>query len=375
MSSQLITSTQNFTIPSNVKTLTVKVYGAGGGGGGLTANLQSGATNYPGGGFQTAPDYGTSRAFGLAAGGGQGGGDGGIGQGGNQGGFADEFGWGARGASVSGQNGSPASGTTGGAGANGAPSGGNGGDNGIFKQTGTLEHYFNNVTNLNTQISGTGASFTAQQLQAEDGIPCNSFFLNTSAKHYLVNWFTPFPNNNYTITGTILVFETASSGVQGQPVIIDNGISVCASSDITANGFRIQFKRTSGSITFIRSFSVNASWIGQFNNGGGGGGYIEATITREQLLTSGTYLPGTTHLIKCGEPGTGGGQGISGVNPGGNGGGGFVALSWTTLQTLYVKHQGSWKGANDIYIKQSNQWLRVKNAYIKEGGIWKKFYG
>ena len=444
---QVITTTQNFRIPSNVIQLTVEVYGAGGGGGGLTANVKSGATNYPGTGGPTLsnPNFGTSRAFGLSANSGLGGGVGGMGTVGEGGGFSDEFGWDSVGVAVTGSNGNPGTqgvdgipGTStppipplgGNSGDGTTASGGTGGDNNVIKKTGSLTHFFNNSTDQNILIDGTGATFTPQSLGAPDGLTClsrnyvitsiisgdgitpskeitvtlsapviegiyvgsvvtiysslvgyngsypvskvlsNTQFVYTvptppsnpngglsarviagqldlSQKHYLVQWNEEFPTKEYTPILSGLSQFTAGGGY-------DAAISLCHFGYFEKQSFRVQFKRRSSFTTFIRSFNVDAVWVGQKNAGGGGGGYVRATMSRQQLINSGLYIPGSTHQIRCGENGIGGGKGISGVTPGQDGAPGFVRLvmvlppqpippTWKQVQTQYIKSNGQWR--------------------------------
>lgn len=446
-STQVITTTQNFKIPSNVIQLTVEVYGAGGGGGGLTANVKSGATNYPGTGGPTLsnPNFGTSRAFGLSANSGLGGGVGGMGTVGEGGGFSDEFGWDSVGVAVTGSNGNPGTqgvdgvpGTItppippygGNSGDGTTPSGGTGGDNNVIKKTGTLTHYFNNATDTNILIDGTGATFTPQTLSAPDGLTCeimnygvtsiisgdgitpskeitvtlslpvyegiyvgapvtiysslsgyNGSYLvskvlsytqfvytvptppsnpngglsarviagqlNIFQKHYLVQWNEAFPTKEYVPIVSNLSSFTAGGGY-------DPAMSLCHFGYFEKQTFRIQFKRRNNYTTFIRSFSVDAVWIGQKNAGGGGGGYVRATMSRQQLINSGLYIPGSTHQIRCGENGIGGGKNIPEVTPGQDGSPGFVRLTmvlspqpippaWKQVQTQYIKSNGQWR--------------------------------
>lgn len=446
---ETITSNQNFTIPSNVINLTIRVYGAGGGGGGLTENVKSGATNYPatGGPTPTNPDFGTSRAFGLSAYGGTGGGVDEIGVVGEGGGFSDEFGWNSFGVTVSGSDGSPGTqgkdgipGTStppippsGGNSGGNTPSGGTGGNNDVVNNTGSLTHFFDNNTNQNILIDGTGASFTPQALNAEDELTCEIMYysiasiisgdgvtssteitvtlsqqvfeglyvgapitvfgvpnsgyngtyiiskvlsttkfvytvltapsvpsrgpggliqagqLNIFQKHYLVQWFNQFPNNDYIPVLTNLNSRTAGG-------LFDPNMSLCHFGYFEQGSFRVQFKRSANYTTFTRGFAVSATWIGQRNAGGGGGGYIEATITKQQLIDSGIYTPGTTHQIRCGENGIGGGKGIPEVTPGIDGISGFVELIWTTPTEDTTLE---WKQVESLYVKSNGQWEQV----------------
>jgi hypothetical protein len=452
---RIINYNQSFTIPSDVIQLTVEVYGAGGGGGGLTAEVESGATNYPGTGGPTLsnPNFGTSRAFGLSANSGLGGAVGGIGSVGVGGTFSDEFGWNSVGVAVSGSNGNPGTlgvngipGTStpptpplGGTSGDGTtPSGGTGGDNRVIKNTGTLTHYFNNTTDRDTFIDGDGATFVGVSTTAPDGLTCQSTVygvtsiisgdgitpskeitvtLNRSAvqsiyvgcqvvisnslsayngtynvskvlsdtqfvytvpntpsnpnggsnarvsarivslsgKHYLVTWKEPFPNKLYTP-----IIKDLSSYTAGG--LYDPEMSLCHYAYLEKESFRVQFKRRLSYTTYIRNFTVEATWtVGQKNAGGGGGGYTKATMTRQQLIDSGIYIPGSRHLISVGQGGTGGGKDIQGndlpgVSAGKNGSNGFVKITWVVPPTPI---SSSWRQVQQQYIKSDGQWKQV----------------
>jgi hypothetical protein len=452
---RIITTTQNFTIPSNVIQLTVEVYGAGGGGGGLTAEVESGATNYPGTGGPTLsnPNFGTSRAFGLSANSGLGGAVGGIGSVGVGGTFSDEFGWNSVGVAVTGSDGNPGTlgvngipGTStpptpplgGTSGDNTTPSGGTGGDNRVIKNTGTLTHYFDNTSDEDTFIDGDGATFVGISSSAADELTCQSTVygvtsiisgdgitpseeitvtLNRSAvqsiyvgcrvvisnslseyngtynvskilsdtqfvytvpttpsnpnggpnarvsaiqltlsqKHYLVTWNEPFPNKLY----TPIIKDLSSFTAGGR---YDSEMSLCHYAFLEKESFRVQFKRKLSYTTYIRNFTVEATWtVGQKNAGGGGGGYTKATMTRQQLIDSGIYIPGSRHLISVGQGGTGGGKDIQGndlpgVSAGQNGSNGFVKITWIVPPTPI---SSSWRQVQQQYIKSDGQWKRV----------------
>lgn len=300
-------NTQNYTIPEDVFSMRVRIYGAGGGGEFISgdANLSS-----------TAGSSGGSSSFiGLVAGGGKGGGIGGKNAGGNGGTTSTTYNWANLGASISSANGSTGGLSNGGAGGNiaGITKNGGAGTPGQFSYTSNVNHIFDNTTNVTTFSSTSpDLSVNIENQGAPDGLGCSP---SLSSKHYQVNFYVPFTSSSYGIT-VFGVCQQAAGGSTTGP------FSVAGIQNQTTNGFRIWFCRNGGN-SFIRCFSFTATGlkVGAQGRGGGGGAALETTLTRQMLLsTGGTYAPGTTHQVTVGDGGNRGGSTAA------SGASGFVEL-------------------------------------------------
>ena len=315
-STLIYNSSQSYTIPSDVASIRVRMWGSGGGGEFIAQNASF---------TSTAGSNGANTSFiGIVANGGQGGGQGGKNLGGSGGTTSLSYAWDTlRGVTFTRTNGSNGQLTAGGLGVNIAGytrRDGGSGTEGTTTYNSTVTHIFDNGSNTHivTQTS-PDISVSYEGASAADGLPCGGEVL--SYKHYAISFNQPFLNNSYTITVTSVTQQAAGGGTGG---------SFYASPDPNTSGyksqygFRLWFCRCNPACNngYVRGFSFSATGIkpAQRGLGGGGGSYITGTITRAQFQASGTYAPGTTHNITIGTGGTRGG------NTANNGTNGFVEL-------------------------------------------------
>jgi hypothetical protein len=292
-----ISGTQNYNIPSDIYSLTIRLWGAGGGG----EFVSTAATQ-----FAVAGSSGGSTSFvGLVAGGGQGGGIGGKGQGGSGGSTSSPYNWvGNQSASVSFINGNGGGLSAGGTGLtlNSLQKGGGGnGTVGAASYTSTSFHVFDNDSNQHiiTQTS-PDLSVSYENPGAPDGLSCSP---NYGTKHYRVRFNVPFVDASYGIN-VFSICQQAAGGATNGPYY-QAGILGKNSSE-----FRIWFCNGNAKNGYIRCFSFTASGIksGATGKGGGSGAAIQTTLTRQMLQGSGTYAPGTTHTVTIGSGGSSGGN-------------------------------------------------------------------
>lgn len=295
--SNTYTTTQNVTIPSDIYSMRIRLWGAGGGGEFInSSNFAS-----------TAGSSGGSTSYiGLVANGGTGGGIGSKNGGGDGGTVTTPYNWGNLGASITARNGSSGvifSGGTGGN-INGLTRNGGGGSPGQTQYSSYSTHFFNNDTNQHT-FTQTSSDLSIQYMNpwAPDGLPCGTI---SYGKYYKINFYQPFVNANYSISITGICQQAAGGGTNGP--YYSGGIA-----DKTANGFSIWFCNGNAKNGYIRCFSFTASGQkqGAAGRGGGGAAALETTITRSMFQSSGTYAPGTTHTLTVGAAGSSGGSSAS----------------------------------------------------------------
>lgn len=300
-----ISTSQNFNIPSDVYSMTVRLWGAGGGG----EFVNTAATQ-----TATAGSSGESTSYiGLVAGGGQGGGIGGKGQGGSGGSASQSYNWTANQSAVV----SSFSGNSGGLSAGGTgltlnslqKGGGGSGTLGAASYTSNVFHVFNNETNQNIVTQNSpDLTVSFENPGAPDGLSCSPSY---SSKHYRILFNVPFVDSSYGIS-VFSICQQAAAGGTNTPYS-SGGILGKSSGE-----FRIWFCNGNSKNTYIRCFSFTASGIksGATGRGGGSGAAIQTTLTRQMLQGSGTYAPGTTHTVTIGGGGSSGGNS---ANPGSNG--------------------------------------------------------
>jgi len=286
-----ITATQNYTIPSDVASIRIRLFGGSGAG----EYVRDESQNF----LATAGGTGTATTFlGLSAGGGQGGGVGGKNQGGNGGTSTSTYNWSNLGASltyVSGTRGSIAAGGAGGS--VGSITGIRGGNAtpGAYVYSSYVFHVFDNANNTH-QVTDTSTdiSVTYRNPSAADGIPCGT---PSYGKYYSVSFNSPFVNNNYTVSVYDICQQAAGGATTGSFYL--DGIA-----NKTQYGFDVWFCR-SGNNGYVRCFSIAADGIKEnaSGRGGGGSGALETTLTRSMLISSNTYAPGTTHSVTIGSAG------------------------------------------------------------------------
>lgn len=292
-----ITNTQNYTIPQDVYSMRIRIYGAGGGGEFINNDVALTST--------AGTSGGSSSFLGLIAGGGTGGGIGGKNSGGNGGGTSFTYNWSNLGATISTVSGSSGGISTGGTGGNiaGVTKNGGNGTPGQVSYTSNVFHQFNNETNVTLFTSNSpDLTVSINNPGSPDGTPCG---LPPSGKNYGVYFNVPFVNSSYSVSVFGVCQQAAAGGTAGAPYSLD-GIGAKS-----ANGFQIWFTTGACKNTYIRCFSFTATGlkVGARGRGGGGGGALETTLTREMLLGSGgTYSPGTTHTATVGGGGSRGGN-------------------------------------------------------------------
>ena len=300
-----------FQVPDEIAELEIKMWAAGGGGESVDDNF----VKTPG------SDGGDSEFFGLKATGGAGGSTPG---GGSAGSASSVFNWANVGVSVGTFNGN--SGTIPDKG-NGALIGntrygdGGGGDPGTTTYTSSSFHIFNNDSNTHVFTSSSSdLSISYANPWAPDGISCAP---NYGSKHYIISFNNAFTNAFYSINVFGICQQAAGGGTAGAPYY-NGGIL-----NKTASGFRIWFCNGRGKNTYIRCFSFTASGTkaGAQGMGGGGGGAVTASFTRQQLIDSVTYAPGTTHVAAVGQRG----QGYS------NGGTGYLEVYMIIRPTVSLE--------------------------------------
>jgi len=291
-----ITNTQNYTIPQDVYSMRIRIYGAGGGGEFINNNVALTST--------AGTSGGSSSFLGLIAGGGTGGGIGGKNSGGNGGGTSFTYNWSNLGATISTVSGSSGGISTGGTGGNiaGVTKNGGNGTPGQVSYTSNVYHEFNNETNVTLFTSNSpDLTVSINNTGSPDGTPCG---LPPSGKNYGVYFNVPFVDSSYSVSVFGVCQQAAAGGTAGAPYSLD-GIGAKS-----ANGFQIWFTTGACKNTYIRCFSFTATGLKVGARGrGGGGGALETTLTREMLLGSGgTYSPGTTHTATVGGGGSRGGN-------------------------------------------------------------------
>jgi hypothetical protein len=288
---------QSFTIPINVAELQLRLWGGGGAGENVNASFTR----------TSGTDGGDTQFLGIKATGGT---AGRIPGGGGGGSGSSVFNWSNYGVSVSTYNGSSGGLPSLGYGPTigGSRSGDGGpGNPGTYVYNSYVSHSFNNTTNQHTfrsyssdiqvYYAGSGAA---------DGVSCSN---STSLKHYVIYFNNAFTSSNYSIS-IYNVAQQAAGGGTGAPPYYNSGIAYK-----TSSGFRAWFCQGGGFNGYVRGFSIQASGqkAGAQGQGGGGGGGALVNFTRQNLVDSVTYAPGTTHNVEVGQRGTGGYQfGVAG---------------------------------------------------------------
>ena len=275
-------------VPEEIAELEIKMWAAGGGGESVADDL----TKTPG------TDGGDSEFFGLKA---TGGGGGSTPGGGNAGSAQSVFNWANFGVTVGAFGGNNGGIPTAGNGATiaGQRRGdGGGGDPGQQTFVSNVTHIFNN--NSNTHIfydSSPDLQVTFNGQYAPDGLSCGP---NYGTKHYQITFYQLFQNQFWNLALNSVVQQAAGGGT-------NSPYFSCGTLDKTASGFRIWFGNANSKNTYVRGFTFTASGLkaGGQGMGGGGGGGITASFTRQQLIDSIIYAPGTTHVATVGTVGTG----------------------------------------------------------------------
>ena len=300
-----ISTTQNYTIPFDVFSLTIRLWGAGGGGEFVNTDATLTAT---------AGSSGGSTSFiGLIAGGGQGGGIGGKNQGGSGGSASTSYNWSSlHSASISSFTGSSGSISSGGNGLtlNSLQRGGGGsGTTGAASYSSNIFHIFNNDTNVHIVTNSSPDIIVSYNNPgASDSVPCG---MQSYGKNYGISFVAPFVSTNYTVSVFGVCQQTAGGGSGKAPYSLD-GIG-----EKSKSGFKIWFRNRECINSYIRCFSFTASGIkqGAAGRGGGGGAVIQTTLTRQMFIDSTTYAPGTTHSVAIGSGGARGGtSSVAGSN-------------------------------------------------------------
>jgi hypothetical protein len=291
-------SSTSYTIPQDVFSMRVQMWGGGGGGEFVSSNTFS---STDGG------DGGASSWIGMVSGGGQGGGGAGgknsLGNGGapNVNGYPNA-------SSFTGAIGSLYTGGT------GVSSRGNGGNGtpGFATYISSSTHFFDNDANRHTfQTTSSDISLNYMNKDALDGL---FGFAPTNGKYYQLTFNVPYVDNNWNweVYG---ICQNAAGGGSASPYTL-NG-----SRNKDNTGIDLWFQNNSGANGYIRCFSFRSTGlkVGAQGRGGGAGGYIDVTVSRQSLIDKG-YTPGATYTV------TVGGGGSAGGNTATAGSGGYVSL-------------------------------------------------
>jgi|688.fasta_scaffold28151_3 hypothetical protein len=285
-------SSQSVSIPEDAANVNIKLFGGSGGGEFVdqytlvsTAGTSGGITSF----------------IGLNANGGQGGGIGGKNQGGNGGSANQTVNWSSLGASVSTVNGSSGQLSAGGTGGTIPGYSSINGGNGTPLQvsyTSNVYHVFNDDTDTHIVTQSSPDIIVGFESQYAPGAPCNT---SLAYKHYSVNFVAPYDDANYSINIFSVCQQAAAGGTAGPFYVY--GIDYK-----TRFGFRIWFCRA-GNNSYVRcfSFTTTGNRTPLVGRGGGGSGFIEANISRAQLIESSIYRPGTSHQLTIGGAGSRGG--------------------------------------------------------------------
>lgn len=183
------TNTQNYTIPEDVYSMRIRIYG--GSGGGEFINNDAALT-------PTAGTSGGSSSFlGMTAGGGVGGGIGGRNLAGDGGTTSLSYNWGNLGATITSGNGARGDTNTGGVGFNIAGVTKNGGDGtpGLFSYTSYIYHEYSPIAVCN-YVNNSSADLNVGYLGGEGTSGCG---VSTSHKYYHVNFNVPFTDATFEI--------------------------------------------------------------------------------------------------------------------------------------------------------------------------------
>ena len=285
---------QGFIIPEDVASIRVQLFGAGGGGE-FVNQINSAAT--------AGTTGGNTSFMGLVAGGGQGGGIGGKASGGAGGTNQDTFNWSFRNVTVTSTSGGSGGLNAAGPGAAPPSTVGRDGGAGTSPQVtflSTVTHFFNNSSNTHTLTDNSPDIVVGfEGSSAADGLSCTP---NYGKKYYSIRFVVPYDNASYGLT-IFNVSNTTAGGGSGSN-------SLAGTLNQTNNGFDAWFCRNGNFNTYVRSFTVQTTGTRSAlaGRGGGGGGYMSATFTRQNLIDSYTYRPGTSHDIVVGTGGTAGGN-------------------------------------------------------------------
>jgi hypothetical protein len=288
------TINQTFNIPEDVASIRVQLFGSGGGGEHVNQTTSAASPGLSGG---------NTSFMGLSALGGQGGGIGGKASGGNGGTTSDDFGWGLRNINITTSNGGAGGLNAGGSGVSISPVTGSNGGDGTYPQAtfySFVYHVFNNDTDQHIfSDSSSDINVTFQNQYAPNGLSC---YPNYGSKYYSVRFVLPYDNSNYSVNIYNISNLTAAGG---------GGVNTLSGIlNKTRFGFDLWFCRNYSFNTYIRSFSIQTTGTRSAlaGKGGGGGSYITATFSRENLINSYTYRPGTSHDIIVGSGGRSGGN-------------------------------------------------------------------
>lgn len=317
---QSFNSTTSYTIPADVATMQISLYGAGGGGEYVNPfNLAS----TPG------QSGGSTSWLGITAFGGQGGGAA-FGKGSPGGGGGVDFGGYPGGSGFIGASGSFYFGGT------GVGSRGNGGNGtpGFFEYFSSSFHVFDNNTNsFIFTVTSSDISIDYLNPFASDQI---FGIAPSNGKYYRVRFNQPYVDSSYTLEITFVSQQAAGGNTENGPYTIN------AIRNKSANGFDIWFQTGTGGNTYIRRFDVRTRGLkqGAQGRGGGAGGNANITLSRDQLISRG-YSPGATYTLTVGSGGGGGGSDTTG------GSNGFASLvmfikpvvTLTTSKTFLITGQ------------------------------------
>lgn len=297
--SQSFSNTTSYSIPEDVASMQIQLWGAGGGGEYVNPfNLAS----TPG------ASGGSTSWVGITAFGGQGGGASfGKGSLGNGGGV--DFGGYPGGSGATGAIGSFYFGGT------GVGSRGNGGNGtpGFFVYQSSSFHVFDNNTNsFIFTVTSNDISIDYLNPSAPDAL---FGIAPSNGKYYRVTFNQPYVDSNYSLEIPFVSQQSAGGQTEFPPY------SVNAIRNKSASGFDIWFQNGKGANGYIRRFDITTTGLksGAQGRGGGAGGYVNITVSRDQLISRG-YTPGAAYTLTVGSGGGGGGSDTTG------GAGGFASL-------------------------------------------------
>ena len=168
----------------------------------------------------------------------------------------------------------------------------------------TMEHVFNDVSNVNLVTdSSPDISVVTENQTAPGGLPCGTSFFY---KRYKITFNYPYDNSSYTFS--MLSWENRAAGGSFVGPFTHPGTT-----DKTASSIRAYFCRA-GANSYIRGFTFQTTGKKSSHRGSGGGGsaHVRAFIDRETLENHPTYQLGQQYDVVIGAEGE---RGEDTVNP------------------------------------------------------------
>lgn len=158
----------------------------------------------------------------------------------------------------------------------------------------SMEHFFNDVSNINLVTNSSDDVIIVTENQTASGVGCGT---NPAGKRYGITFIYPYDNSSYTFT--MLYFKSQAAGGN------ENGpFYFAGTTNKNSTGIKTYFCRGGGN-TYIREQTFQTSGKKSSHRGAGGGGsaHVRAFIDRETLENHPTYSLGSTYNVVVGARG------------------------------------------------------------------------